>query len=160
MVAFTKHMKPILSKVINLYYSDSPKHFLIKKEIFIYIFGILVYKKLKQYPLKKCLFGGGGSISFYALDNYRFNVNYNELNSHVSELVKYLQANRILEPKFYEWVTREKFFEQINKADADWYSANHEVMVNVGEQLSSAKLDEIVNDINGKLFKLEEHLNL
>lgn len=68
------------------------------------------------------LFGGGGAISFYAVDNYRFNVHYNELNNHIYELVKYLQQNRTLEPKFYEWVTREQFFEQINRMDADWYS--------------------------------------
>lgn len=68
------------------------------------------------------LFGGGGSISFTAVRDYRFKVHYNELNSHIFELVKYLQANRTLEPKFYEWVSREEFFKQINRTDADWYS--------------------------------------
>lgn len=29
------------------------------------------------------LFGGGGSISFNAIKDYRFNVHYNELNSHI-----------------------------------------------------------------------------
>jgi len=55
------------------------------------------------------LFGGGGSISFNAVKDYRFNVHYNELNSHIFELVKYLKENKTLEPKFYEWVTREEF---------------------------------------------------
>jgi site-specific DNA-adenine methylase len=70
------------------------------------------------------LFGGGGSISFTAVKDYRFNVHYNELNSHIFHLVKYLKENRTLESKFYEWVTREVFFEQIRKSneDADWYS--------------------------------------
>lgn len=68
------------------------------------------------------LFGGGGSVSFNAVKDYRFNVHYNELNSHIFELVKYLKENKTLDPKFYEWVTREIFFEQINRTDADWYS--------------------------------------
>lgn len=70
------------------------------------------------------LFGGGGSISFTAIRDYRFNVHYNELNKHIYSLVEYLKNNKELEPKFYEWVTREEFFNQVGKsnADADWYS--------------------------------------
>src|ERR1700692_4556607 len=68
------------------------------------------------------LFGVGGSISFKAIRDYRFNVHYNELNSHIFHLVKYLKENKELEPKFFEWVTRETFFEQCNRTDADWYS--------------------------------------
>jgi len=70
------------------------------------------------------LFGGGGSVSFTAIRDYRFNVHYNELNKHIYSLVKYLKENKILEPKFYEWVTRDVFFEQIEKSNeyADWYS--------------------------------------
>jgi len=70
------------------------------------------------------LFGGGGAVSFTALKEHRFNVHYNELNSHIYYLVKYLKENRTLEPKFFEWVTREMFFEQIGRCneDADWYS--------------------------------------
>lgn len=70
------------------------------------------------------LCGGGGSVSFNAIKDYRFNVHYNELNRHIYSLVKYLKENKTLEPRFYEWVTREMFFEQINKSnnDADWYS--------------------------------------
>ena len=68
------------------------------------------------------LFGGGGAVSFTAIKDYRFNVHYNELNSHIFELVKYLKNNKTLEDKFYQWVTREQFFEQINKLNADWYS--------------------------------------
>jgi len=70
------------------------------------------------------LFGGGGSISFTAIRDYRFNVHYNELNKHIYSLVEYLKNNKELEPKFHEWVTREQFFEQCAKTneDADWYS--------------------------------------
>ena len=70
------------------------------------------------------LFGGGGSISFTAIRDYRFNVHYNELNKHIYSLVEYLKNNKELEPKFYEWVTREEFFKQVNKSNeaADWYS--------------------------------------
>jgi site-specific DNA-adenine methylase len=70
------------------------------------------------------LFGGGGSVSFTAIRDYRFKVHYNELNKHIYSLVEYLKNNKELEPKFFEWVTREEFFNQINKTneDADWYS--------------------------------------
>lgn len=68
------------------------------------------------------LFGGGGAVSFSALNNYTFNVHYNELNSHIFCLVEYLKNNKTLDPKFYEWVTREEFFRQCNRQDADWYS--------------------------------------
>ena len=70
------------------------------------------------------LFGGGGSISFTAVRDYRFNVHYNELNKHIYSLVEYIKNNKELEPKFYEWVTREEFHKQINKnnEDADWFS--------------------------------------
>lgn len=70
------------------------------------------------------LFGGGGSVSFNAIKDYRFNVHYNELNKHIYCLVKYLKENKTLEPKFYEWVSREVFFEQISKNndEADWYT--------------------------------------
>lgn len=70
------------------------------------------------------LFGGGGSISFNAIKDYRFNTHYNELNKHIYCLVEYLKNNKTLEPRFYEWVTREEFFNQVNKSndEADWYS--------------------------------------
>ena len=70
------------------------------------------------------LFGGGGAVSFTAIRDYRFNVHYNELNKHIYSLVEYLKSNKELDQKFYEWVTREEFFNQINKIndDGDWYS--------------------------------------
>jgi site-specific DNA-adenine methylase len=69
------------------------------------------------------LFGGGGSISFTAVKDYkRITTHYNELNGHIYSLVKYLKENKTLEPKFYQWVTREMFFENINVTEANWYS--------------------------------------
>lgn len=70
------------------------------------------------------LFGGGGSISFTAVRDYRFKVHYNELNSHIFKLVEYLKSNSTLEDRFYDWVTRDDFFRQIEKpnSEADWYS--------------------------------------
>jgi len=68
------------------------------------------------------LFGGGGSVSFNAINDYKFNVHYNELNSHIFCLVEYLKNNKTLDPKFYDWVTREEFFKQCSRTDADWYS--------------------------------------
>jgi site-specific DNA-adenine methylase len=69
------------------------------------------------------LFGGGGSVSFTAIKYWpRMRVHYNELNAHIFALVEYLQTHRELEPKFYEWVTREEFFRQCARGDADWYS--------------------------------------
>jgi len=68
------------------------------------------------------LFGGGGSVSFCAIKDHRFKTHYNELNDHIYHLVKYLKSNRELGAKFYEWVTREEFFKQCARTDADWYS--------------------------------------
>jgi len=68
------------------------------------------------------LFGGGGSISFNAVNDYIFNVHYNELNSHIYSLVEYLKTHKQLDPKFYGWVTREEFFKQCARTDPDWYS--------------------------------------
>jgi len=68
------------------------------------------------------LFGGGGSVSFNAINDYKFNVHYNELNTHIYSLVEYLKNNKTLDQKFYDWVTREEFFKQCNRKGADWYS--------------------------------------
>jgi len=68
------------------------------------------------------LFGGGGSVSFNAINDYKFKVHYNELNSHIFHLVEYLKNNKTLDPKFYDWVTREEFFKQCNRQDAGWVS--------------------------------------
>jgi len=93
------------------------------------------------------LFGGGGSVSFTAIKHYRFNVHYNELSKGIFELVKYLKENRTLEPKFYEWVTREMFFEQINKVDADWYTGFVMSCWSFGNKQSSYLYGEDIQEI-------------
>lgn len=93
------------------------------------------------------LFGGGGSISFTAVKDYRFNVHYNELNSHIYSLVKYLKENKTLEPKFYEWVSRDVFFEQINKTEADWYSGYVMSCWSFGNKQSSYLYGSDIEDI-------------
>lgn len=84
----------------------------------------LIFKRHPEMTDFYDLFGGGGSISFTAVKDSKINVHYNELNKHIYSLVKYLKENKTLEPKFYEWVTRDMFFEQTGKSndDADWYS--------------------------------------
>lgn len=93
------------------------------------------------------LFGGGGSISFRAIKDYRFNVYYNELNSHIYCLVEYLKNNRELEPKFYEWVTREEFFKQCAREDADWYSGFVMSCWSFGNKQSSYIYGEDIEEI-------------
>ena len=61
------------------------------------------------------VFGGGGAISLEAL-KYNWKVNYNELNTHVYKLLKYLRDNETLGDEFYEWYSREDFF---NALDAE-----------------------------------------
>jgi 16S rRNA G966 N2-methylase RsmD len=53
------------------------------------------------------LFGGGGAVSFAALD-YFDNVIYNELNTGVVELLKKILTDGVTE-EFYQWVDRETF---------------------------------------------------
>ena len=95
------------------------------------------------------LFGGGGSISFTAIRDYRFNVHYNELNKHIYSLVEYLKNNKTLESKFYEWVTREEFFNQIKKSneDADWYSGFVMSCWSFGNRQSSYLYGEDIQEI-------------
>lgn len=93
------------------------------------------------------LFGGGGSVSFNAVNDYRFNVHYNELNSHIYELVKYLKENKTLEPKFYDWVSRDEFFKQLNRPDADWYSGFVMSCWSFGNKQSSYLYGEDIENI-------------
>lgn len=93
------------------------------------------------------LFGGGGSISFTAIRDYSFNVHYNELNKHIYSLVEYLKNNKALEPKFYEWVTREEFFKQCNREDADWYSGFVMSCWSFGNKQSSYLYGEDIQEI-------------
>jgi len=62
------------------------------------------------------LFGGGGAMSFAALEA-GLNVHYNELNTAIVELLKKIQTDGVT-PEFYEWVSREQFHKL--KTGNDW----------------------------------------
>ena len=65
------------------------------------------------------LFGGGGAISFYALQHPKFKkVVYNELNTGVVELLKDLQQNGFRD-EYWQWVDRETFNK--HKDDNTWF---------------------------------------
>lgn len=63
------------------------------------------------------LFGGGGAISFEALQRPQIEkVFYNELNTGVVELLKKIQKDGVT-PDFYNWIDRETFNELKNGND-------------------------------------------
>jgi site-specific DNA-adenine methylase len=65
------------------------------------------------------LFGGGGSISFQALQYKQIEkVYYNELNTGVVKLLQKIQQDGITD-EFYKWIDRETFNE--HKNDNDWF---------------------------------------
>jgi site-specific DNA-adenine methylase len=64
------------------------------------------------------LFGGGGAISFEALQRRRFKkVFYNELNTDVVELLKKIRDDGVTD-EFYEWIDRDTFWKL--KDGDDW----------------------------------------
>jgi len=66
------------------------------------------------------LFGGGGSMSFEALQRKQFKeVYYNELNTSIVSLLNKIKEDGVTD-EFYEWVSREDFKEYKN--DSDWKS--------------------------------------
>lgn len=64
------------------------------------------------------LFGGGGAMSAAAMQSCKFDsVHYNELNTAVVSLFDKIRTDGVT-PEFYQWISRERFFELI-KGD-DW----------------------------------------
>lgn len=63
------------------------------------------------------LFGGGGAISFQALNSFE-NVYYNELNTGVVKLLEKIRDDGVTD-EFYKWVDRETF--KNHKNDDTWY---------------------------------------
>ena len=76
---------------------------------------------LKENPNAKYfydLFGGGGAVSFEAVQRPQFKkVFYNELNSGVVSMLKDIMENGVNE-KYYEWISREDFHNY--KDGDDW----------------------------------------
>lgn len=65
------------------------------------------------------LFGGGGAISFEALQRKQFaQVTYNELNTGVVELLRKIQREGVTD-EFYQWIDRDTFNK--HKSDNDWF---------------------------------------
>lgn len=96
------------------------------------------------------IFGGGGAISFTALQLKQFtSVRYNELDPRIFALVEYLKnvpkhrkdnpelytMNQVYEDKFYEWVTRESFLKE--KQRLDWYGGFLQSVWSFGNKGSS-----------------------
>ena len=66
------------------------------------------------------LFGGGGSISFMALQVKQFSkVHYNEYDPSIVNLLKHIKENGVNDD-MYNWVSREDYFK--NKDDTNWKS--------------------------------------
>jgi adenine-specific DNA methylase len=66
------------------------------------------------------LFGGGGAISFQALQHKNIQqVYYNEIDMGVCELLRKIQKEGVTS-EFYKWVDRETF--HANKEGDDWYA--------------------------------------
>lgn len=65
------------------------------------------------------LFGGGGAISFEALQRKQFKeVHYNEFNKGVVELLLKIR-DEVMTNDFYKWISRDEFFK--HKDDDTWY---------------------------------------
>ena len=61
------------------------------------------------------LFGGGGSVSFMALQ-FGYDVYYNEIQAGICNLIEFLKTNKVPD-EWWTWVCRKKFFEHIGKTD-------------------------------------------
>lgn len=71
----------------------------------------------KQKAVFVDLFGGGGSVSFAALESGFFSeVYYNELNAAIVALLRKIQADGVTKD-FYQWISRDRFFELIEGDD-------------------------------------------
>lgn len=93
------------------------------------------------------LFGGGGAISFQAVKSYRFNVHYNELNSHITKLVEYLKNNKVLGPEFYKWYSRDEFFKAIESDDPTYLTGFIMTCWSFGNKQSSYLYGKDIEDI-------------
>lgn len=92
------------------------------------------------------LFGGGGAISFEALQRQQIEkVYYNEVNTGVVELVKKIQKDGI-SPEFYEWIDRETFYDLKNGSNwkaglikTCWSFGNNQISYMYGNNIDRLK---------------------
>jgi len=76
------------------------------------------------------LFGGGGAMSFYALQVPQIKqVFYNELNTGVVELLRKIQTDGVTD-EFYQWIDRDTFNK--HKTDSDWFGGLCKVVWSFG----------------------------
>lgn len=76
------------------------------------------------------LFGGGGAISFMALQAKQIKeVNYNEYNPAIVNLLKYIVENGVTD-ECYKWVSREEFKKNLSRTD--WYGGLMTIMWSFG----------------------------
>ena len=81
------------------------------------------------------LFGGGGAMSFYALQVPQIKqVFYNELNTGVVELLRKIRLDGVTDD-FYNWIDRETF--NANKNNSDWFGGLCKVVWSFGNNQSS-----------------------
>ncbi len=110
-------------RTINLFGKQSVDYFVPpalpymgnKRKLAVKILNV-IYEKTGDFENLYDLFGVGGSMSMAALIAGH-NVIYNELNSGVYNLMKYLQSGGKIP---YNWVSRDEFFK--HKDGTDWYS--------------------------------------
>jgi site-specific DNA-adenine methylase len=112
------------------------------------------------------LFGGGGSVSLYAVRKYpKMRVHYNELSKAIGALMQYLKDGGEIP---FEFVTREEF-EQGYKGD-DWYAGllqtcwtfgNNQKSYLYGKPIEKFKeaLTELVMTGEGSINELEQSAN-
>jgi 16S rRNA G966 N2-methylase RsmD len=104
------------------------------------------------------LFGGGGAISFYAMQCRQIKqVFYNELNTGVVELLRKIQRDGVTD-EFYQWIDRDTFMKHRN--DNDWFGGlckviwsfgNNQVSYLFGKDIEEYKNNYhlvVVNNIN------------
>ena len=120
------------------------------------------------------LFGGGGAMSFAALESGFFDsVHYNEINTAVVNLLRKIQTDGVTE-EFYQWISRERFFELIGGSDwlaglaqTCWSFGNNQRSYLYGREIEADKKrlhDEIVigtplNEIHDKRLAILAQMN-
>ncbi len=107
----------------------------------------LVNFMLKENPRAKYfydLFGGGGAMSFYAMQCHQIEkVFYNELNTGVVELLRDVVENGVTD-KYYQWVDRETFM--AHKNNNDWFGGLCKVVWSFGNDQKSYIFSKDIED--------------
>lgn len=116
------------------------------------------------------LFGGGGAISFEALQRKQFKgVYYNELNTGVVELLKKIKKDGVTND-FYNWVSREEFKEKVNGNDwkgglikTCWSFGNNQggyLFSEENEYIKNILHEIIINDSKAHIEKFKKEYNI